>query len=182
MLHCLMRNLNIISAPMERKVGVVSREIQPPTSTIVKLIEPIFVDLSKPELLRKCTHGLTQNVNECLNGLIWNRCPKTIYVEQETVALATYLAVLKFNDGDISFLKIFEDLDITPGVFIDLDITPGVFTGKGAQDCDTSRIKLSAQRFKEKVKTRRKTLRHLRKSYIDSTEAKEGVTYEAGSF
>ena len=88
------------------------------------------------------------------------------------MALATYLAVLKFNDGDISFLKIFEDLDITPGVF----------TGKGAQDCDTSRIKLSAQRFKEKVKTRRKTLRHLRKSYIDSTEAKEGVTYEAGSF
>jgi hypothetical protein len=97
---------------------------------IVKLIEPIFTDLSKPELLRKCTHGLTQNVNECLNGLIWNRGPKTIYVEQETVALATYLAVLKFNDGDISFLKIFEDLDVTPGVF----------TGKGAQDCDTSRM------------------------------------------
>ena len=34
---------------------------------IVKLIEYIFADLSKPELLRKCTHGLTQNVNECLN-------------------------------------------------------------------------------------------------------------------
>ncbi|CAB4006174.1 Hypothetical predicted protein [Paramuricea clavata] len=95
---------------------------------IVKLIEPIFADLSKPDLLRKCTHGLTQNVNECLNGMIWDRCPKTTYVEQETVALATYLAVLKFNDGDISFLKIFEALDITPGVF----------TCKGAQDCDTT--------------------------------------------
>ena len=32
---------------------------------IVKLIEPVFNDLSKPELLQKCTHGLTQNVNEC---------------------------------------------------------------------------------------------------------------------
>jgi hypothetical protein len=31
---------------------------------IVKLIEPIFADLSKPDLLRKCMHGLTQNVNE----------------------------------------------------------------------------------------------------------------------
>ncbi len=51
-----------------------------------------------------------------LNRIIWNRCPKTTYVEQETVALATYLAVLKFNDGDISYLKILEDLDITPWV------------------------------------------------------------------
>ena len=84
---------------------------------IVKEIEPIFEDLSNTDLLKKCTHGLTQNVNECLNGLIWDRCPKTTYVEHETVALATYLAILKFNDGDISFLKLFEDLDIKPGVF-----------------------------------------------------------------
>jgi hypothetical protein len=157
MLHRLMRNLNIISAPMERKVGVVSREIQPPTSTIVKLIEPIFVDLSKPELLRKCTHGLTQNVNECLNGLIWNRCPKTIYVEQETVALATYLAVLKFNDGDISFLKIFQDLDITPGVF----------TGKGTQDCDKpnqtvgQKVQREGENKKKNIETPQKELHSL---------------------
>ena len=81
---------------------------------IVKLIEPIFADLSNPGLLGKCTHGLTQNVNECLNGMIWDRCPKTTYVELETVALATYLAVMKFNDGDISFLRIFEDLERCP--------------------------------------------------------------------
>ncbi|CAB3994951.1 Hypothetical predicted protein, partial [Paramuricea clavata] len=84
---------------------------------IVELVEPIFDDLADPALLKKCTHGLTQNPNECLNGIIWDRCPKTTYVEQETVALATYLAVLKFNDGDISYLKILEDLDITPGFF-----------------------------------------------------------------
>jgi hypothetical protein len=52
------------------------------------------------------------------------------YVEQSTVAPASYLAVLKFNDGDISFLKIFEDLDIKPGVF----------TFEGAQHCDQQRI------------------------------------------
>ena len=139
---------------------------------IVKLIEPIFADLSKPDLLRKCMHGLTQNVNECLNGMIWDRCPETTYVEQETVALATYLAVLKFNDADISFLKMFEDLDITLGVF----------TCKGTKNGDITRIKLSAKKCKDNVKIRRKTLRHLRKSYIDSTEANEGITYEAGSF
>ena len=105
---------------------------------IVELVEPIFDDLAKPALLNKCrTHGLTQNVNECLNRL---RCPKSIYVEQETVTLATYLALLKFSDGDIYFLKIFEDLDIQPGYF----------TCKGSQDCDEARIKSSAKKSSER--------------------------------
>ena len=121
-------------------------------------------------MLRKCMHGLHNN--ECLNGLIWDRCPKSTIVEQETVALATYLAVLKFNDGDISFLNIFQDLDITPGVF----------ACKGAEDCDTARIKLFAKKTSEKVKMRRKTLRHLRKKYIDNEDDNEGVTYKAGGF
>ena len=140
--------------------------------SIVEFIKPVFQDLSKTDLLSKCTHGLTQNVNECLNGLIWDRCPKSTYVEKETVALATYLAILKFNDGDISFLKIFSELDIVPGIF----------TSKGAQDCDNARIRLSAKKSTEKVKKRRKTLRHLRKHYIDNIEDQEGATYEAGAF
>ena len=139
---------------------------------IMNVIKPIFDDLSKTDLLSKCTHGMTQNVNECLNGLIWDRCPKSTYVEQETVALATYLAVLRFNDGDISFLKILSDLDITPGIF----------TSKGAHDSDTARIKLSAKKVTEKVKSRRKTLRHLRKHYIDNVQDNEGTTYESGAF
>ena len=32
------------------------------------------------------------------------------------MALVTYLAILKFNDNDISFLKLFQELDITPGI------------------------------------------------------------------
>ena len=97
---------------------------------IVDFIKPVFDDLSNKELLRKCKHGLTQKVNEYLNGLIRGRCPKFTYVEQETLALATYLAILKFNERDISFLKIFSDLDITPVIF----------TSKGAKDCHTVRI------------------------------------------
>ena len=83
----------------------------------------------------------------------WDRCQKSVYVEQETVALATYLAILKFNDGDISFLKLLSDLDITPGIL----------AGKGAGDPDDSRIKLSAKKSTKKVKKRRKALRHQRK-------------------
>ena len=76
--------------------------------TIVKEMKPTSDDLRKPDLLEKCTHGLTQNV-EFLSGLIWDRCPKTTHVEHETVALSTYLAVLKFNDWEISLIKLFYD-------------------------------------------------------------------------
>ena len=103
-----------------------------------------------------------------MNGLIWDRCPKSTYVEQENLALATYLAILKFNEGDI--------------IFSELDISSGIFTSKGAEDCDTAKIKLSARKSTEKVKQRRKTLRHLRKQYFDTAEDKEGATYEAGGF
>ena len=66
------------------------------------------------------------------------------------------------NDGDISFLKIFSELDIVPGIF----------TSKGAQDCDNARIRLSAKKRTEKVK----------KSIKAPIEDQEGATYEAGAF
>ena len=115
---------------------------------LIKLIEPIFDELSNATLLNKCTHGLTQNVNEFLNKMIWKRCPKTTYLKQETVAHATYLAFLKFNDGDINLLKILSELGITTGMF----------PSKGAQECDHLRIKLSAKKSWEKVKKQRNTL------------------------
>ena len=41
-----------------------------------KKLEPIFRELSTPELLVGCPHGNTQNSNESLYGLIWAHCPK----------------------------------------------------------------------------------------------------------
>jgi hypothetical protein len=70
--------------------------------------------------------------------------------------ITTYFAILKFNDGDISFLKILSDLDINAGIF----------TSKGAGDCNRARMKLSAKKVTEKVKNRRKTSGHLRKHIL----------------
>ena len=61
-------------------------------------------------------------------------------MENETVALATYLEVLKFNDGDILFIKLFEDLNIKPGVF----------TCQGVQDCDESRVEKTKEPIESK--------------------------------
>ena len=35
-----------------------------------KIIQPIFINLSSNELLNKCVHGETQNVNEALNKVM----------------------------------------------------------------------------------------------------------------
>lgn len=47
---------------------------------IMEHIKPIFRDLASPDLLSKCLHGKSQNVNESLNSVIWNRLPKTVFV------------------------------------------------------------------------------------------------------
>ena len=47
----------------------------------------IFRDLGSEELLRKCLHGTTQNNNEALNGVIWQKCPKEVYVERFTLEM-----------------------------------------------------------------------------------------------
>jgi len=52
--------------------------------SIMELLKPIFSHtyLGNEELLKKCLHGQTQNVNESINGLVWARAPKRVYVER----------------------------------------------------------------------------------------------------
>ena len=54
-------------------------------SDIKSLIKPVFVDLSNDSLLEKCLHHKTQNVNESLNCLIRNRCPKSVYCSNKII-------------------------------------------------------------------------------------------------
>lgn len=58
----------------------------------------IFAALSFPELLKKCLHGKTQNVNKLLNQLIWNRLLKSTFVGMDTVCMGVYDAVSVYND------------------------------------------------------------------------------------
>ena len=70
-------------------------------------IAPIFQDLSSKDLLRKCLHGTTQNNNEALNGIIWLKCPKEVYVERFTLELGVCSAILNFNSGTKSIINVF---------------------------------------------------------------------------
>ena len=51
------------------------------------ILKQTFERLSGKELLTKCLKGLTQNVNESLNNLIRQRCPKTPFVAKRKLFL-----------------------------------------------------------------------------------------------
>ena len=55
---CKMRKAEILGIPYSDTPGL-------PAAVLDKIM-PIFQDLSKPELLEKCIHSKTQNVNEAL--------------------------------------------------------------------------------------------------------------------
>lgn len=85
-------------------------------SAIKQQLMPIFKSLSSDDLLSKCLHGQTQNANESLNKIFWQKCPKTIFAAKTIVDIATASAVLYFNDGAKGLLDVLNTLNITPGV------------------------------------------------------------------
>ena len=138
---------------------------------IVELLEPIYDELSDPSLLVKCLHGKTQNNNECLNKLIWDRCSKEVFVGNQTIEDAAYCAVAQFNDGNVSIMKHFEKLGITSGRF----------TSSGVAVANVKRIYWSDKKSSDGAKKRRKHLRSVKKGYQDKNEQKEGNVYESGA-
>ena len=139
---------------------------------IVELLEPIYEELSHPQLLSKCLHGKTQNPNECINKLIWSCCPKEIWVSMKTVQQASYAAVSHFNDGNISFLYVLQHLGVDPGYF----------TTAICRKRDAIRIMKSNIRSTATSKQRRKTLRAINKGWLDKKQDVEGVSYGKGAF
>ena len=51
----------------------------PLPKAICNAIWPTFDSLSTNRLLERCLHGSTQNANESLNALIWQRAPKELH-------------------------------------------------------------------------------------------------------
>ena len=49
------------------------------------------------------------NNNESLNGVIWKRCPKDIYVGRTTSAIGALSALIDFNEGVHCVLKVMKE-------------------------------------------------------------------------
>ncbi|GFY20267.1 SCAN box domain-containing protein [Trichonephila clavipes] len=84
------------------------------SNEVLNTIKPTYLELCTKELLTKCLHGKTQNSNECLNGVIWRRVPKEVFVCLKTLKSGALDAVIQFNDGYKGCVEIFKKLNITP--------------------------------------------------------------------
>ena len=68
-------------------------------------------------LLRNCLQEKTQNQNESLNGMVWERIPKTSYTALEKLEFGVLDAIANFNCGRTATLDILCQLKLNPGVY-----------------------------------------------------------------
>ncbi|GFV68794.1 uncharacterized protein TNCV_1969661 [Trichonephila clavipes] len=122
------------------------------SNEVLNMIKPTYLELCTKELLTKCLHGKTQNSNECLNGVIWQRVPKEVFVCLKTLKSGALDAVIQFNDGYKGCVEIFKKLNITPVYF----------TLKSYKHLDINRINDAERHSTPNVKQRRKILRATR--------------------
>lgn len=135
-------------------------------------VKPIFAELCKTELLKRCLGGKTQNPNESINSIIWKYCPKTIGCGLKVAEIAANLATCVFNDGHQSFGTILHKLDLK----IDKDLCVNL------KNIDQRRItaaekKASAASFEARRAKRMKLMVENEKHLKD-----EGVVYAKGEF
>lgn len=135
-------------------------------------LKPIFIDLSKDSLLEKCLHGKTQNNNECLNNMLWCKCPKSVYVGRNVMEMGASSAIICFNDGVGGIIN----------VITESGLDPGVFTARYCKREDDERMSVMDYKSKTSTKFSRKKLRNIRKGFEDKNIEKEGDVYGAGLF
>ena len=140
--------------------------------SICDLALPIYKDLTDDSILQRCLHGRTQNANEALHGLIWQRCPKSIYCGRKTLEVGVASAVCTINDGLVSMKYVLERMNLKPGAQLE----------QGFVKSSSKRARQSTRRSSEKAKRRRKELRASRKGWADAEKESESGTYRAGSF
>ena len=117
--------------------------------TLREAIMPSFLELSDDTLLKRCLHGFKQNNNESINGIIWKRLPKDVFVGRTVIEIGICSAVVCFNDDAAGFSKIFEELSMDTGQF----------TKSFSLNHDTSRVKIMDRKSSDEGKLRRKMLR-----------------------
>ena len=137
---------------------------------IISHVKPIYQDLVKPEVLKKCLHGKTQNLNESFNSMICERAPKYRYCGFDKLEFAVYDAVANFNDGRQATLYIFKMLNVDPG-----------YNTLSACSSLNIRRRRSATLHSSAVwKKKRKIIRAEKKRKTDKSKCTEGKVYKAG--
>ena len=135
-------------------------------------LKQTFNRLSDDVLLSRCLDGKTQNQNESLNGMIWERLPKQTFIGSDLLQLGVHDAVAHFNIGFEAFIQVLKNSGINPGKYCQAECSRN----------DNLGVKKADYKEQDKVRLRRKVLRGRKKKRGDQDAEKEGKTYACGSF
>ncbi|CAB4043696.1 Hypothetical predicted protein, partial [Paramuricea clavata] len=83
----------------------------------LEFLIPLFDRLSEKKLLKRCLPGLSQNANESVNSLVWNRCPKHRNRGIKSVETAAASAIMQFNIGAAGRHGVMKELEISGGYY-----------------------------------------------------------------
>ena len=75
----------------------------------------IYDRLTNSALLARCLPGYTQNANESINSLVWNKCSKHKWHRKRRVRLATSSAALHFSGGASAKHAVVDKVGLTVG-------------------------------------------------------------------
>ena len=84
------------------------------TTVDIQKVQEAFNTYATTEFCSHLTLGLTQNTNESLHNMIWCLCSKNKYVSPQSIRISTAIAVLAFNEGELSLFGIMYDLGLAP--------------------------------------------------------------------
>ncbi|XP_065650410.1 uncharacterized protein LOC136078561 [Hydra vulgaris] len=122
----------------------------------------VWHDLTTDLLLLKCLHGQTQNRNECLNSMVWKKCPKEIFVSRKLLEIGICSAIIEFNDGKSGLTPIIQVLGLPVSKFM----------LNAFRKSDTDRIKNIQRKSSTKGIRMRKKLRAIRKGFLRNIKIK----------
>ena len=123
-----------------------------------------------------CSHlslGLTQNANESLHNMIWCLCSKNKYVSPQSIRISTAIAVLIFNEGELSLFGIMYDLGLVPSRQVYQSISDRV------HKLESSRISKKKSNFQRR-RRRMKLAKQFREKALLKSEG--GGSYRGGKF
>jgi hypothetical protein len=150
-----------------RRDGTLKRKDHHLDGVFLEYLPPEFQRLSEYSLLLRCLPGYSQNANESINSLVWNRAPKHRYEGAHVVEIAVMSAVMSFNAGAATRQDVMKAANI-PG---------GQFTFEGCSAKDSTRMADSVRRAAVKEKERRRKRRQAKLA------ANEGeCSYASGMF
>ncbi|XP_076454221.1 uncharacterized protein LOC143289180 [Babylonia areolata] len=141
----------------------------PLSEDVARAIKPIYERMSNLALMEKIKHGRTQNANECVNGQIWAKCPKTVHVGAGRFNASVASAVSHFNQEYVHLSQVMKKIGATPSHELRI-----------YQERQDSRCSQAEEDCVPAKKRARKQHKRDKKNTTRALEKKEGQTYGPG--